>query len=96
MWTLHPFSSDGVHIHGLAVLGPQAIGGVSGIHPDSSRNVLIENCVVDVGDDGIVAASYRDLFPDGDRPLPAENILVRHYTVLSRNIAIGAGTSGGI
>ena len=59
--------------------------------------MLIEDCIVDVGDDGIVVASYRDLFPDGDgRPLPAENILVRNCTVLSRNIAIGAGTSGGI
>ena len=96
-WTLHPFGCDGVHIHGLAVLGPRAIGGVSGIHPDSSSNVLVEDCIVDVGGDDIVVASYRDLFPDGDgRPLPAQNILVRNYTVLSRNIAIGAGTSGGI
>ena len=96
-WTLHPFGSDGVHIRGVSVLGPRAIGGVSGIHPDSSRNVLIEDCVVDVGDDGIVVASYHDLLPDGDGgPLPAENILVRNCTVLSRNIAIGAGTAGGI
>ena len=36
-WTLHPFGSDGVHIHALSVLGQRAIGGVSGIHPDSSR-----------------------------------------------------------
>lgn len=96
-WTLHPFGSDGVHIHDLAVRGPREAGGVSGIHPDSSRNVLIEDCFVDVGDDGIVVASYQDLFPEGDgKPLPAENILVRNCTVLSRNIAIGAGTSGGI
>jgi polygalacturonase len=94
-WTLHPFGTDGVHIRGLSVLGPRAIGGVSGIHPDSSRNVLIEDCIVDVGDDAIVVASYLDLAGDG-KPLPAENILVRNCTALSRNIAIGAGTSGGI
>ena len=27
-WTLHPFGSDGVHIHGLAVLGQRSIGQV--------------------------------------------------------------------
>ena len=68
-------------------------GGVSGIHPDSSRNVLIEDCFVDVGDDGIVVASYRDFY---GIPKPAANITVRRCTVLSRNIAIGAGTAGGI
>jgi polygalacturonase len=60
-WILHPFGTDGVHIRGLSVLGPRAIEGVSDIHPDSSRNVLIEDCIVDVGDDGIVVASYLDL-----------------------------------
>jgi hypothetical protein len=50
---------------------------------------------VDIGDDAIVVASYLDLASDG-KPLPAENILVRNCNILSRNLAIGAGTSGGI
>ena len=67
-WTLHPFGCNNVHISNVTVLGPRAIGGVSGIHPDSSRNVLVENCYVDVGDDAIVVASYLGF---DDKPLPS-------------------------
>lgn len=141
---MHPFDSEDVHIWNVSVVGPRWLGGVSGIHPDSSRNVVIEDCFVDVGDDGIVVASKSSLssIPPFSRsrrvelqmpalaycfsfslcflltharcflndvfvlqasyhdfygvPKPAANITVRRCTVLSRNIAIGAGTDGGI
>eukprot|EP00041_Stephanoeca_diplocostata_P006040 m.73861 g.73861 ORF g.73861 m.73861 type:complete len:446 (+) comp16134_c0_seq1:259-1596(+) len=92
-WSFHPFDCDRVHIGNVSVIGPRYLGGVSGIHPDSSRNVLVEDSFVDVGDDGIVIASYQDFF---GIPRPSANITVRRCTVLSRNIAIGAGTAGGI
>lgn len=92
-WSVHPFDCEGVHIWNVSVVGPRWLGGVSGIHPDSARNVVIEDCFVDVGDDGIVVASYHDFY---GVPKPSANITVRRCTVLSRNIAIGAGTAGGI
>jgi len=92
-WSVHPFDCEDLHIWNVSVVGPRWLGGVSGIHPDSSRNVMIEDCFVDVGDDGIVVASYHDFY---GVPKPAANITVRRCTVLSRNIAIGAGTAGGI
>jgi polygalacturonase len=89
-WSVHPFDCEDVHFRNVSVVGPRWMGGVSGIHPDSTRNALIEDCFVDVGDDGIVVASYHDFY---GVPKPAANITVRRCTVLSRNIAIGAGTA---
>ena len=37
----------------LIVLAPRFVGNTDGIDPDSSENVIIDSCYIDVGDDGI-------------------------------------------
>jgi hypothetical protein len=93
-WTHHPTFATRVRYSGVTVLAPRAVGNTDGIDPDSSTDVLIEDCLIDVGDDGIsIKSGYHD---ETLALMPAANILIRNTTVLSRNIAIGSACFGGI
>jgi polygalacturonase len=68
-----------------------------GVDPDSSEDVLIENCWFNTGDDAIAIKSGRD--NDGWRVgKPSKNIVIRDCFVKSalHGIAIGSEMSGGI
>jgi polygalacturonase len=68
-----------------------------GVDPSSTRNVLIEECEFDTGDDCIAIKAGRDR--DGLRVnLPTENIVIRNCRGLRGHggIVIGSETSGGI
>ena len=73
-WTIHPVYCENVIIRRVHVLtdGPNN----DGIDPDSCRNVLIEHCVFDTGDDCVVLKSgYNE---DGWRVArPMENLVMR-------------------
>lgn len=73
-WMLHPVYCENVIIRRVHVLsdGPNN----DGIDPDSCRNVLIEHCVFDTGDDCVVLKSgYNE---DGWRVArPMENLVMR-------------------
>lgn len=73
-WTVHPVYCENVIIRRVHVLtdGPNN----DGIDPDSCRNVLIEHCVFDTGDDCVVLKSgYNE---DGWRVArPTENVVMR-------------------
>ncbi|MBI5693324.1 MAG: glycoside hydrolase family 28 protein [Verrucomicrobia bacterium] len=73
-WTLHPVYCENVIIRRVHVLtdGPNN----DGIDPDSCRNVLVEHCVFDTGDDCVVLKSgYNE---DGWRVArPTENVVMR-------------------
>lgn len=73
-WTIHPVYCENVIIRRVQVLtdGPNN----DGIDPDSCRNVLIEHCVFDTGDDCVVLKSgYNE---DGWRVArPMENLVMR-------------------
>lgn len=66
---------------------------IDGISPDNSKNVLIENCFVESGDDGIVFKSSfnQNKFDE------CRNIVVRNCRIKSRCNAIkfGTETNGG-
>ncbi len=74
-WTIHPVYCENVIIRRVNVLtdGPNN----DGIDPDSCRNVLIEHCTFDTGDDCVVLKSgYNE---DGWRVgKPTENVVMRH------------------
>jgi hypothetical protein len=74
------------------------IGDRDGIDVDSCKNVRIENCDIDTGDDCISLKSGRGL--DGARIGKAtEDVLISHCTLRGRRFAgvgIGSETSGGI
>lgn len=94
MWELHPVLSENVTVRGVEIIshGPNN----DGCNPDSSRDVLIEDSVFDVGDDCIAIKSGRN--EDGRRVArPVENIIVRNSSMRDGHagVAIGSEISGG-
>jgi polygalacturonase len=93
-WLLHPVMSENVIIRDVtcASLGPNS----DGCNPESSKNVIIENCYFDTGDDCIAIKSGRNA--DGRRiAIPSENIVIRGCKMRSGHggIVIGSEISGG-
>ena len=74
-WTIHPIYCQNTTIRGVKVItdGPNN----DGIDPDSCRDMLIENCTFDTGDDCVVLKSgYNE---DGWRVArPTENVIMRN------------------
>ena len=95
MWTVSPVYCENVLFRNVTIKtnGPNT----DGINPESSRNVIIEHCTFDTGDDCIAINSGMN--EDGWRVgRPCENILVRHCVMRGGHacVAIGSGVSGGI
>jgi polygalacturonase len=93
MWEIHPVLSTNITVRGVTIdsHGPNN----DGCDPESSRDVLIEDCVFDTGDDCIAIKSGRD--GDGRRVhVPAENIIVRNCTMKDGHggVVIGSEISG--
>lgn len=66
-----------------------------GIHPDASRNVLVERVTVAVGDDA-VAITSGEMYQGRLYGVPAENMVFRDSVFLHRFFAIGSGTASGV
>lgn len=78
MWEIHPVLSENITIRNVHVVsyGPNN----DGCNPECCRNVLIENCYFDNGDDCIGIKSGRN--GDGRRiHVPSENIYVKNIEV---------------
>jgi polygalacturonase len=94
MWEIHPVLCSNVTVRGVDILshGPNN----DGCDPESCRDVLIETCTFDTGDDCIAIKSGRN--EDGRRlNLPAENIIVRDCVMKDGHggVVIGSEVSGG-
>ncbi|MBN2182363.1 MAG: glycoside hydrolase family 28 protein [Sedimentisphaerales bacterium] len=94
-WTIHPVYCQNVIIRRVNIVtsGPNN----DGIDPDSCRNVLIEHCMFDTGDDCVVLKSgYNE---DGWRVgMPTENVVMR-YCVSHRGhggLVVGSEMSGDV
>jgi len=95
MWELHPVLCDNVTVRGVKIHshGPNN----DGCDPESSRNVLIEDCVFDTGDDCIAIKSGRN--NDGRRVnVPSENLIVRRCVMQDGHggVVLGSECSGSI
>lgn len=94
-WTIHLLLCDGVVVRGLDI---SATGhNNDGIDPECTRNLLVENCRFDQGDDAIAIKSGTN--HDGWRlDTPSENIVIRDCTVTQGHqlVAIGSELSGGV
>ncbi len=92
-WATHPTYCSDVVIKNVGIVGDR-----DGIDVDSCKNVCIEACDINTGDDCISLKSGRGL--DGARiGKPTENVLISHCTLHGRRFAglgIGSETSGGI
>ena len=95
MWEVTPFDCSNVTVRGVKIVshGPNN----DGCDPDSCRDVLIENCSFDTGDDCIAIKSGRNR--DGRRVgKPSENIIIRNCEMKDGHggITIGSEMSGGV
>jgi len=93
-WVIHPLFCENVIVRGVEVIshGPNS----DGCNPESSKNVLIENCTFDTGDDCIAIKSGRNA--DGRKwDIPSENIIVRKCKMKDGHggVVIGSEISGG-
>jgi unsaturated rhamnogalacturonyl hydrolase len=95
MWEVHPVLCTNVTIRGVTVrtLGPNN----DGCDPESCKDVLIEDCFFETGDDCIAIKSGRN--NDGRRVnVPAENIIIRRCTMKDGHggITMGSEISGSV
>ncbi len=94
-WTIHPVYCDNVIVRGVTI--DTHFANNDGCDPDATSNVLIENCVFNVGDDAIAIKSGRDA--DGRRVgRPSRNIVIRNCLFNSEcnGLCIGSEMSGGV
>jgi len=94
MWEVHPVLCTNVTVRGLRINshGPNN----DGCDPESCRDVLIEKCTFDTGDDCIALKSGRN--DDGRRlHTPIENVIVRDCNMKDGHggVVIGSEISGG-
>lgn len=96
LWSIHPLFCDNLTIKNLKIhsVGPNG----DGIDVDSCRDVLIDHCNINTGDDAISLKSGRGAAAARmDRP--TENVTIKDCTLVSSIFAaLGIGTelSGGI
>lgn len=94
-WVIHPVFCRDVIVRGVTVESENPNN--DGCDPDSSVNVLIEDCTFRTGDDAVAIKSGRDAegWRSGAR---SENIVVRRCTMASKanGLCIGSEMSGGV
>lgn len=95
MWVIHPLLCTNVTVRGVTVksLGPNN----DGCNPESCRDVLIEDCLFETGDDCIAIKSGRN--DDGRRvAVPSDNIVIRRCTMKDGHggVTIGSEVSGDV
>ncbi|MDD4102695.1 MAG: glycoside hydrolase family 28 protein [Kiritimatiellae bacterium] len=94
-WNIHPVCCENLTVRGVSVVtqGPNN----DGIDPDSCRNVVIEDCLLDTGDDCICLKAGRD--QDGWAVgKPCENLIIRRCKTRRGHggVVFGSEMSAGI
>lgn len=95
MWEVHPVLCENVTVRKIRVEthGPNN----DGCNPESCKDVLIDECYFDTGDDCIAIKSGRN--EDGRRlRTPSENIIIRNCIMKEGHggITLGSEISGGV
>jgi polygalacturonase len=93
-WVIHPLLSENITVRGIRInsSGPNN----DGCDPESCKNMLIEGCHFNTGDDCIALKSGRNA--DGRKwNIPTENVIVRNCKMQNGHggIVIGSEISGG-
>ena len=83
-WGLHIFRCAEVEVKGITVLGDPYGPNTDGIGINSSKNVLVEDCYVDTGDDCVILKTTEE-------DVCCENVHVRNCTLASNCSAVGLG-----
>ena len=93
-WVIHPLLSENIIVRNVNINshGPNS----DGCDPESCKNVLIENCTFNTGDDCIALKSGRNF--DGRRTnVPIENVLIRNCNMKDGHggVVLGSEISAG-
>ena len=92
-WCIHPTFSKNVTVRKVRLDSHNSNN--DGINPDSSTDVLIEDCWLDQSDDAIAIKAGRDqdAWKIGK---PSSNIIIRNMPENFEGVAIGSEMSGGV
>lgn len=93
-WVIHPLLCENLTVRDVKMINDGPNG--DGCDPESCKNVLIDNCFFNTGDDCIAIKSGRN--NDGRRwSVPSENIIVRNCEMKNGHggVVIGSEISGG-
>jgi len=95
-WCLHPILCEDMTISGIRVKNPEYAQNGDGIDIESCKRFIVENSLLDVGDDAICIKSGKD--EEGrKRGKPTAEGIIRGNTVYSGHggVVIGSEMSGG-
>ena len=94
-WTIHPLLCENVTITNVQIVNPADSPNTDGINPESSRNVRISDCHIDVGDDCIAIKAGTER---AGEPAACENIAITNCTMVHGHgaVVLGSEMSGGI
>ena len=87
-WTLHLIGCNDVSVSNISLLNSIKIRNSDGIDIDHSKNVRINNCFIESGDDCICLKNRREFQSYG----PCENIVISNCTMTSSSCAIKIGS----
>lgn len=96
-WCIHPLMVEDLIVRNVTVRNPWYSQNGDGIDVESCKNVIVENCNFDVGDDAICIKSGKD--EDGRRRgVPCENLIIRNNIVYHGHggVTVGSEMSGGV
>eukprot|EP00039_Didymoeca_costata_P010092 m.134889 g.134889 ORF g.134889 m.134889 type:complete len:465 (+) comp14705_c0_seq2:71-1465(+) len=96
-WCVHPYASSRILISSINISAPrdEGINNDDGIDPDSCFDVLVDNCIVSVGDNSVAIKSGMDA--SGRQFAHASyNQVFRNSVFESETFAIGSEMSGGV
>ena len=95
-WMIHPVLSENIIVRNVKLYSPNAPNG-DGCDPEACKDVLIEGCEFNTGDDCIAIKSGRNR--DGyELGRPTENVIIRNCKMKDGHggVVIGSETSGGV
>lgn len=95
-WTLHLMMSEHITLRNVTVKNPWYGQNTDGVDLESCKNVLLDGCSFDTGDDGICIKSGRD--EEGrKRGMPTANVIVQNCRVYHAHggFVVGSEMSGG-
>ncbi|WP_257670213.1 glycoside hydrolase family 28 protein [Parapedobacter tibetensis] len=95
-WNVHPLMCQHITLRNLMIKNPDYAQNGDGIDIESCSNVLIEDCVLDVGDDAICIKSGKD--EEGrKRGIATEQVIIRRNKVYLGHggFVVGSEMSGG-
>ena len=88
-WLIHPLLSEDVIVRRVRMVSHGRNN--DGCNPESCKNVLIEDCFFDTGDDCIANKSGKE--GDGRRwNVPSQNIIIRHCRMRDGHAAVAMGS----